>query len=212
MEKKTNNKKYTYYEIKVSIRDTHPPVWRRLQIPEGITFHELNAIIQLAFDWCGYHLYNFEVGATLNGEGISIELPGSEDDWSYCEVKNAKKEKIDKYFKKYKKMEYIYDFGDNWVHDITIEKIIETDIKLIKPICIKAKMANLPEDCGGPWGYEELLEILADKKHEEYKAMKDWVNNGYTDWYDDREYVNIEEINKRLEKYKEHAEFLYITH
>ena len=102
MEQKTNNKKYKYYEIKVSIRDTHPPVWRRLQIPEGITFHELNAIIQLAFDWCGYHAYNFEVGATLHEEGVFIELPELDDGWGYYETKNSKKEKIDKYFKEFK--------------------------------------------------------------------------------------------------------------
>lgn len=208
MEQKTNNRKYKYYEIKVSIRDTHPPVWRRLQIPESITFHELNAIIQLAFDWCGYHAYSFEVGATLHEEGMFIELPELEDGLWYRETRNSKNEKIDKYFKEYKRMKYTYDFGDDWIHDITIEKIIETDIKLVNPICIKAKMADLPEDCGGPWGYEELLDILADEKHERYKEMKEWGDGGFTNWYDDREYVDIEEINMRLKDYKEHAKFL----
>ena len=201
-------KKYKYYEIKVSIRDTHPPVWRRLQIPEGITFHELNAIIQLAFDWCGYHAYNFEVGATLHDMGMFIELPELDDGWGDYEAKNSKKEKIDKYFKDYKRMKYTYDFGDDWIHDIIIEKTIETDNKLTKPICIKAKMADLPEDCGGPYGYEELLDILSDKNNERYNEMKEWVDGGFTNWYDDREYVDIEEINRRLEDYKEHAKFL----
>lgn len=105
-------------------------------------------------------------------------------------------------------MKYTYDFGDNWIHDITIEKTVETDIKLKSPICIKAKMADLPEDCGGPWGYEELLEILQDPKHERFKEMRDWVDNGFFTWHEDRAYVNIEEINMRLEDYKEHAEFL----
>ena len=201
-------KKYKYYEIKVSIRDTHPPVWRRLQIPEGITFHELNAIIQLAFDWCGYHAYNFEVGATLHDMGMFIELPELDDGWGDYETKNSKKEKIDKYFKEYKRMKYTYDFGDDWIHDIIIEKTIETDNKLTKPICIKAKMADLPEDCGGPYGYEELLDILSDKNNERYNEMREWVDGGFTNWYDDREYVDIEDINMNLEDYKEHAEFL----
>lgn len=207
-DRKKGNKKYKYYEIKVSIRDTHPPVWRRLQIPEGITFHEFNAILQLAFDWCGYHAYDFEVGATLQEEGIFIELPELDSGWFSHEIRNSKKEKIDKYFKEYKKMKYTYDFGDNWIHDITIEKIIETDIKLINPICIKAKMADLPEDCGGPWGYEDLLEILENPKNERYEEMRDWVDNGFSAWYEDRTYVDIEEINMRLEDYKAHAKFL----
>ena len=208
MEQRTNNKKYKYYEIKVSIRDTHPPVWRRLQIPEGITFHELNAIIQLAFDWCGYHAYNFEVGATLHDMGMFIELPELDDGWGDYETKNSKKEKIDKYFKEYKRMKYTYDFGDDWIHDIIIEKTVETDKKLTKPICIKAKMADLPEDCGGPYGYEELLDILSNKNNERYNEMREWVDGGFTNWYDDREYVDIEKINLRLEDYKEHAKFL----
>ena len=208
MEQKVNNKKYKYYEIKVSVKDTHPPVWRRLQIPEGITFHELNAILQLAFNWCGYHSYSFELGDTLHDMGMFIELPELDDGWGDYEVKNSKKEKIDNYFKEYKEIKYTYDFGDDWVHNITIEKIVETDTKLTKPICIKAKMADLPEDCGGPWGYEDLLNILADKKHERYKEMKDWIDSGFTNWCDDREYVDLEEINAKLENYKEHAKFL----
>lgn len=208
MEQKIKNKKYKYYEIKVTIKDTHPPVWRKLQIPEGVTFHELNAIIQLAFDWCGYHAYNFEVGATLHQAGIFIELPDLDDGWGYYEVRNSKREKIDTYFKEYKRMKYTYDFGDNWIHDILIEKIVETDIKLRKPICVKAKMANLPEDCGGPYGYDELLDILADKSNKRYNEMKEWVENSYSAWRDDRKFVDIEEINERLEDYKDHAKFM----
>lgn len=199
--------KYKYYEIKVTVRDTHPPVWRRLQIPSRITFHELNAIIQLAFDWCGYHMYDFEIGATLHEEGIFIELPNPDNDF-WHKTKNSKKEKIDKYFEKYKTMKYTYDFDDNWIHDIKIEKVVETDVKFVNPICIKAKMAELPEDCGGQWGYEELLDILADKKHPRYKEMKEWIENGYFTWHEDRTYVNLDEINERIENYKEHAKFI----
>ena len=105
-------------------------------------------------------------------------------------------------------MKYTYDFGDDWIHDIIIEKIVETDKKLAKPICIKAKMADLPEDCGGPYGYEELLDILSDKNNERYNERREWVENGLFFWDDDREYVDLEGINKRLEVYKEHAKFL----
>ena len=203
-----NNKKYKYYEIKVSIKDTHPPVWRRLRIPEGITFHELNAIIQIAFNWNGYHAYSFEIGAALYGEGIFIELPELNNRWSDDETKNSKKEKIDKYFEEYKKMKYTYDFGDDWVHDITVEKIVETDIKLDNPICIKAKMAHLPEDCGGTWGYEDLLEVLSNPDDERYEEMSEWIDEDPVTWCENRTYVDIEEINKKLEDYKEHAKFL----
>ena len=109
------------------------------------------------------------MGATLQERGIFIEFSDLDDGWGDYEIRNSKKEKIDKYFKEYKKRKYTYDFGDDWVHDITIEKVIETDIKLVNPVCIKAKMAELPEDCGGTYGYEELLEILADKNIKDIK-------------------------------------------
>ena len=69
-------------------------------------------------------------------------------------------------------------------------------------------MADLPEDCSGSWGYEELLEILDNPKHERYQEMKDWLENGYSNWNDDRTFVDLEQINMRLEDYKEHAKFL----
>ena len=198
----TKDKKYKSYIIKVTIKNTHPPVWRRLQIPAGITFHELNAIIQLAFNWSGYHLYSFEIGNLL------IEIPDDIfDDFDY-KVINSKRTKVDKYFDEIEKLEYTYDFGDNWIHDIQIENVVESEEKLKNPVCLKAKMASLPEDCGGPWGYEDLLDVINNPKDERYQDMKDWLEQGYSVWYDDRTYVDLNRINRELEAYKDHAKFI----
>lgn len=182
---KVNQKKC--YEIKVMIRDSHPPTWRRLKIPSGISFNDLAAIIEIAFDWCGYHLYEFEVGATLHEFGTFITVP-SEDEYDLAkyrgETLDSGKEKVDKYFTKHKRMKFIYDFGDNWIHDILIEKTIEEDIEY--PQCIKAKMGAYPEDCGGTWGYEQNF-----------------------DGDEGREELDIEHINIELEDYKELANALY---
>lgn len=176
-----------YYEIKVTIRESHPPTWRRLRIPANITFNDLAAIIEIAFEWCGYHLYEFEVGATLHEMGQFIGVP-TEDEYGIESIRgktlDSGKEKIDKYFKKYKKMKFVYDFGDNWVHDIIIEK--EIDEKIENPICIKAKSGAYPEDCGGTWGYEEY-----------------YPNN------EGREELDIDFINDELEGYKDFAKDLY---
>lgn len=198
----TKDKKYKSYIIKVTIKNTHPPVWRRLQIPAGITFHELNAIIQLAFNWSGYHLYSFEIGNLL------IEIPDDIfDDFDY-KVINSKRIKVDKYFDEIEKLEYTYDFGDNWIHNIQIENVVESEEKFKNPVCLKAKMASLPEDCGGPWGYEDLLDVINNPKDERYKDMKDWLEQGYSVWYDDRTYVDLIRINRELEAYKDHAKFI----
>lgn len=109
-----------YYEIKVTIRESHPPTWRRLRIPANITFNDLAAIIEIAFEWCGYHLYEFEIGATLHEMGQFIAVP-SEDEYGIEEIRgktlDSGKEKIDKYFKKYKRMKFIYDFGGTYGYE-----------------------------------------------------------------------------------------------
>lgn len=183
--KKVNSKKS--YEIKVTIRDSHPPTWRRLKIPSEITFNDLAAIIEIAFEWCGYHLYEFEVGATLHEMGTFISVP-SEDDYDMESIRgktlDAGKEKIDSYFKQYKRMKFVYDFGDDWVHDIVIEKELEEEIE--NPICIKAKMGAYPEDCGGTYGYEE-----------------------YYEEDDGREEIDIPWINEQLEDYQDFAKQIY---
>lgn len=176
-----------YYEIKVMIRESHPQTWRRLRIPANITFNDLAAIIEIAFEWCGYHLYEFEIGATLHQMGRFIAVP-AEDEYGIEEIRgktlDSGKEKIDKYFKKYKRMKFIYDFGDNWVHDVIIEK--EINEKIEYPLCIKAKSGAYPEDCGGTYGYEEY-----------------YPNN------EGREEFDMNFINGELEGYKDFAKQLY---
>lgn len=94
-----------YYEIKVTIRESHPLTWRRLRIPANITFNDLAAIIEIAFEWCGYHLYEFEVGATLHEMGQFIGVP-TEDEYGIESIRgktlDSGKEKIDKYLKNIK--------------------------------------------------------------------------------------------------------------
>lgn len=176
-----------YYEIKVTIRNSHPLTWRRLKIPADITFNDLAAIIEIAFEWCGYHLYEFEVGATLYRPGQFIGVP-TEYDCDLEIVKGKKldsgKEKIDKYLSEYKRMKFVYDFGDDWLHDIVIEK--EINEKLVNPICVKAKSGAYPEDCGGIWGYEEY-----------------YPND------EGREELDIDFINNELEGYKDFAKEIY---
>ncbi len=137
--------------------------------------------------WCGYHLYEFEVGATLHKMGQFIGIP-SEDEYGIESIRgktlDSGKEKIDNYLKKYKRIKFIYDFGDNWVHDILIEK--EVNEKIEKPICIKAKLGAYPEDCGGTWGYEKY-----------------YPND------EGREELDLDFINEELEEYKDFAKKLY---
>ena len=95
------------------------------------------------------------------------------------------------------KMLYTYDFGDSWEHVITVEKV-EPILKSEKyPICIKGKGNCPPEDCGGLWGYYELLNTIKDKKHPEHEEMIEWIGEDY-----DPDEFKLAKINGRLKMYQ----------
>ena len=147
----------------------NPPVWRKITVPAQFSFQKLHLIIQAAFGWENYHLHQFSEKGY--GSDVIISEPSSED-WQ--EVTDSRKVKVGDVLTTVKqKYKYIYDFGDDWLHDITVEKIEDT--KATKADCLAGKGACPPEDCGGPWGYEALKEKLANPKDPEYEEMKEWL-------------------------------------
>jgi hypothetical protein len=185
------------YQLKIQLMNLDkPPVWRQIQVSEKLTFHDLHQLIQLVFGWEDCHLYQFSPKGY--GSHPVIAIPSAQD-WEECDF-NAMKTKLNKVLTHEKQtFNYLYDFGDDWSHKITIEKLVPDNIK--SPVCLNGEGACPPEDCGGPWGYENLKVILADPKHPEYEDMKEWL--GLEDdekW--DANYFNLEEVNEMLKGYK----------
>jgi hypothetical protein len=183
------------YQFKIQLKNiSKPPVWRQVLVPEKFTFHDLHQLIQLVFGWENCHLYQFSPTGYGSNPVIAIPL---KDDWEQPD-RNAKTTKLEEFFTTEKQsFVYIYDFGDDWTHQIVLEKILSEELK--HPVCLAGKGACPPEDCGGPWGYENIKQILANPSHEEYEGMKDWLCLD-----DDEEWdVNLfdrEEINKVLQR------------
>lgn len=166
-----------------------PPVWRQVIVPESFTFEQLHLVIQEAFGWANYHLYQFSPLGYGSNPIIAIL---SDEDWDKPD-KDASKTKLSSIFKTEKmKYTYIYDFGDDWTHSILLEKKLPE--KVIKVTCLAGKGACPPEDCGGPWGYEQMKEIVKDPKHQEYNEMREWLGLEEEDDFNatefDLEYVN----------------------
>lgn len=134
------------YICKIVIEDTHPPVWRRVMIPERITFQELHEIIQVLFGWEDMHLHEF----VIPSDNISISSEFSELYGDFFEEETL----IDSFFQKYKWIRYIYDFGDEWRHKINIEKIDE-EYQGRTAVLMKVKGDNFLEDSGGIWEMDE---------------------------------------------------------
>lgn len=162
------------FQFKVALKDVKPPVWRRIQVPSTYSFWDLHVAIQDAMGWLDCHLHEFRI-KDVNGNHLIFGIPGEDD---FEDVLPGWKHKVSKFLSLARPtFEYVYDFGDDWRHKIELEAVLAAEPAVSYPRCIKGKRAGPPEDCGGPWGYEELLQILADPKHEGYGDMKAWVES-----------------------------------
>jgi hypothetical protein len=155
------------HQLKVTLRGATPPIWRRVVVDGSETLSHLHAVIQAAFGWWDEHLHDFDI------DGDRYGIP-DEDDWT--PVKDEHRVSIDQAIGKgARKIRYLYDFGDNWDHDIVVEKTTSADGLATVPDCIGGRRACPPEDCGGLWGYRELLDILADPSHPEHDERLQWT-------------------------------------
>jgi hypothetical protein len=178
------------YHLKVTLVDSKPPVWRRIQVPSDITLHRLHLIIQTVMGWANYYMYRFEINGR-NFEQTDTEMP-----LGYPKTSHSGRIKLNKAVPYVKtRFLYEYDFGDGWEHRILLEKILPTDPKIRYPVCVAGERACPPEDCGGIWGYYELLEILKDPKHKRYKEMIRWLDGPY-----DPEAFDIDDVNNMLRR------------
>ncbi|MFN4762085.1 plasmid pRiA4b ORF-3 family protein [Gillisia sp. Q332] len=180
-------------QLKISLKNSKPPIWRRVLVKSSISFYELHYTIQIAMGWGNFHLYEFKIGNYRIGiidEDFDDPLSVSSD------VIDATEITLDEVLSKgeVKSFTYEYDFGDGWIHSIVVEKTLPLDRDTYYPVCIKGKLACPPEDCGGLYGYYNLLEIISNKKHPEYEDMLEWMGGRF-----DPIEFEVEDVNVDLE-------------
>lgn len=146
-----------------------PAVWRRVVVPEKFTLYRFHLVIQDAFGWENAHLFQFSPKGWGSSPMIGLKIEGEDEDMQDC-----KKIKLSQVFNKPKQTyTYIYDFGDDWLHKIVLEKVTEETLQNADLLAGKGKCP--PEDCGGFPGYENLKEVLADPAHPEHNELKEWI-------------------------------------
>lgn len=140
------------FQLKVTLKGFKPPVWRRVEVKDTMTFSELHRVIQIAFDWTDTHLHEFQVkkmNSTPIDEFVVIS-PADDDEFISSFISEKYDEKIlnlKAVFKKEKdRVLYIYDFGDNWEHDIVLEKILPEQEDMFYPCCTKVMREAPNED------------------------------------------------------------------
>jgi hypothetical protein len=177
------------YQIKVTLKGSKPPIWRRIQIASETTLAQLHRIVQRAMGWEGYHLYQFIVGGIEYGDPKMLEEMEGEDARTVTLATLVRSEKF--------KFIYEYDFGDGWEHELLVEKILPLEAGKHYPLCLTGKRACPPEDCGGIWGYASLLEAIHDPKHPEHDEMLQWVGGAF-----DPDAFDLDEVNTELQRLK----------
>ena len=182
--RKTRDGQAPVLQLRVDLRGSKPPIWRRLQVPGDIALRELHTLLQVAFDWHSTHMYAFD---TAYGRfGIPDPELGLRSDTKVTLEQVAAGPGT--------KLTYTYDFGDDWEHVIAVEGTVPREDASIYPRCVGGRRKAPPEDCGGIWGYQELLEILDNPAHEEHEDRLEWLGIDRPDQHDPAHF-DTDEVN-----------------
>jgi hypothetical protein len=163
------------YRIKVTLRGTKPPIWRRVEIDGDITLDQLHVVLQAAMGWQDAHLHAFEIDHVRYMRPDPHAWGDSDDDVDtsaarLCDVATQGS-----------KFRYDYDFGDSWEHAIVVEAVEPraANAATPRPALLAGRRACPPEDCGGVWGFEHLLAALDDAEHADHDDLMEWTDGGF---------------------------------
>lgn len=175
------------YQLKVTLMGSKPPIWRRIQVTSDTALDKLHRIIQVVMGWDGDHLHQFIIGGNYYGEPSA--------DWGFG-VRDESKVRLSRVVSGIKtKFVYEYDFGDDWLHQILVEKILPLEEGAPYPVCVTGKRACPPEDCGGIGGYYDFVEAIQNPDQPEHKNMLEWFGGRF-----DPEAFDLEAINMGLKE------------
>lgn len=180
------------HDLKVTLRDVKPAVWRRLAIPSSYSLADLHDVLQLAMGWTNSHLYQFHSGRMRYcppdpEDEIALDVPTRDSALiRLFEVMPYSDATLD----------YEYDFGDGWEHSIDVEDIRPAGEGKDDPSCVAGARACPPEDCGGFSGYESFLRAIRDPEDPDHEEFLSWYGGGF-----DPEAFDLARVNKLLVTY-----------
>jgi hypothetical protein len=171
--------------LRATLRRIEPRIWRTVQVPALYSLADLHQVLQVTFGWKESHLHDFDVGDVRFGMAdVEDELLAVDERFAPLGAIAAEGTAF----------VYRYDYGDDWKHDVFVERVIDArstwDVEIS---CLGGARACPPEDCGGPPGYARMLEILADPRHEEHREIRTWVGKKY-----ESEFFDITAVNRKL--------------
>lgn len=184
------------YQLKVTLKGSKPPIWRRVQVRGSYTLFDLHIVVQVAMGWSDSHLHEFVVRGVHYGEP---DLDSPFAGWG-PEVIDEAGVRLDEIApNEGTRIQYEYDFGDSWEHLIQVEKILPVDPAARYPVCLTGRRSAPPEDVGGLWGYDEFLEAIGNPAHPAHEEWLEWVGGEFDPQAFDLEAVNA--ALRQVEKY-----------
>ena len=177
------------HRVTVVLRGSTPAIWRRLDVASDTSLAGLHRILQCGFGWDSSHLWMFqtprgEYGSPGPGRGSGHRNA------AVTTLQDVAPEVGDRFC-------YIYDFGDDWEHDIEVEAVTPAEPGVVYPRCVAGRRAGPPEDCGGVGGYEDLVAVLTDPGHEEHEERLEWLGLDSADHFDPAAF-DVTAVNRHL--------------
>lgn len=184
-------KQPSIYQLHVSLFGSNPLIWRRMLVPSGISLGKLHKMLQAVMGWKDCHAHEFQCAGEVYG------IPSPDFDFGRP-LRDERRKKLSPLLdSENDSLRYVYDLGDDWVHLVKLEKILPEEKSLKPPRCIEGAGACPPEDCGGIPGYRELLTVLSDPDHSDFRQMKVWVGGKF-----DPGHFDLKPVNRRLARYR----------
>jgi hypothetical protein len=177
---------HTVVQLRISLEEVRPEVWRRLLVPGAVQLSELHDVFQVAMGWTNSHLHSFTIADELYGPQDDDDSEEELDERAVSLVEALAGEQL---------FHYSYDFGDSWEHSVAIEEVTTPLRALRFAVCLDGQRKCPPEDCGGASRYAHLLEVIADPGHEEFQFYVDWLGGHF-----DPEEFDLADVNARLQR------------
>lgn len=174
-------------QLRIELMHIEPHVWRRVIVPETVTLAKLHQVLQATMGWTDCHLHEFVIARRRYGT--------PDPDWPSTEpILDERRVQLKPFIEaRVRRLTYLYDFGDHWEHEITVEELITPKGGRRRFLCTAGENACPPEDVGGEPGYEVFLGAIADASHERHQEMLDWIGYPF-----DPHAFDLNAVNQRL--------------
>ena len=175
--------------VRMELRHIRPKIWRRVDVPLSATLVDLHEIIQAAMPWDEMHLWEF----MIRRESYGIPIKDDPFGWGFEVIDAAGVRLKDLTDRGIKRFSYTYDFGDDWVHDLSVGVVRTGKANIDYPALVGGARRCPPEDVGGVWAYSQFLEKIGDPSHKDHAEMAEWYDEVYDESFDpedmDEEYI-----------------------